>query len=61
MKLNGRLSIGELSKATGVKVVTITYYEQIKLMRRRCARKEISAPTNESTSTSFSSFADAGI
>jgi len=32
MKLNGRLSIGELSKAAGVKVVTIRYYEQIKLM-----------------------------
>jgi len=32
MKLNGRLSIGQLSKATGVKVVTIRYYEQIKLM-----------------------------
>jgi Cu(I)-responsive transcriptional regulator len=32
MKLNGRLSIGELSKASGVKVVTIRYYEQIKLM-----------------------------
>jgi DNA-binding transcriptional MerR regulator len=32
MKLNGRLSIGQLSKATGVKVVTIRYYEQIRLM-----------------------------
>jgi DNA-binding transcriptional MerR regulator len=32
MKINGRLSIGELSKETGVKVVTIRYYEQIKLM-----------------------------
>jgi DNA-binding transcriptional MerR regulator len=32
MKLNGRLSIGQLSIATGVKVVTIRYYEQIKLM-----------------------------
>jgi len=32
MKLNERLSIGQLSKATGVKVVTIRYYEQIKLM-----------------------------
>jgi len=32
MKLNGQLSIGQLSKATGVKVVTIRYYEQIKLM-----------------------------
>lgn len=32
MKINGRLSIGQLSKVTGVKVVTIRYYEQIKLM-----------------------------
>ncbi|MGC2658568.1 MAG: helix-turn-helix domain-containing protein [Bryobacteraceae bacterium] len=32
MKLNGRLSIGELSAATGVKIVTIRYYEQIKVM-----------------------------
>jgi DNA-binding transcriptional MerR regulator len=32
MKINGRLSIGQLSTATGVKVVTIRYYEQIKLM-----------------------------
>jgi Cu(I)-responsive transcriptional regulator len=28
----GRLSIGEVAKATGVKVVTIRYYEQIGLM-----------------------------
>lgn len=32
MKIDGRLSIGELAKATGVKVVTIRYYEQIKIM-----------------------------
>jgi len=32
MKLDGRLSIGQLSKAAGVKVVTIRYYEQIKLI-----------------------------
>ena len=32
MKLNGRLSIGQISKAAGVKVVTIRYYEKIKLM-----------------------------
>jgi DNA-binding transcriptional MerR regulator len=29
---NERFSIGELSKATGVKVVTIRYYEHVKLM-----------------------------
>lgn len=32
MRVNGRLSIGELSKATGVKVVTIRYYERVRLM-----------------------------
>jgi DNA-binding transcriptional MerR regulator len=32
MKHNGRLSIGELGRAAGVKVVTIRYYEQVKLM-----------------------------
>jgi DNA-binding transcriptional MerR regulator len=32
MGLSGLLSIGELAKETGVKVVTIRYYEQIKLM-----------------------------
>jgi DNA-binding transcriptional MerR regulator len=29
---NEQFSIGELSKATGIKVVTIRYYEQVKLM-----------------------------
>ena len=32
MNLDGRLSIGDLAKEAGVKVVTIRYYEQIKLM-----------------------------
>ncbi|HLM99185.1 MAG TPA: helix-turn-helix domain-containing protein [Bryobacteraceae bacterium] len=32
MNLAGRMSIGHLSKEAGVKVVTIRYYEQIKLM-----------------------------
>jgi DNA-binding transcriptional MerR regulator len=32
MKHDGRLSIGELGRATGVKVVTIRYYERVKLM-----------------------------
>jgi DNA-binding transcriptional MerR regulator len=32
INIDGRLSIGELGKAAGVKVVTIRYYEQIKLM-----------------------------
>ena len=32
MNSNERFSIGELSKATGVKVVTIRYYEHMKLM-----------------------------
>jgi DNA-binding transcriptional MerR regulator len=32
MSSNERFSIGELSKATGVKVVTIRYYEHVKLM-----------------------------
>jgi len=32
MNSNERFSIGELSKATGVKVVTIRYYEHVKLM-----------------------------
>ena len=32
MKHDGRLSIGELGRAAGVKVVTIRYYEQVKLM-----------------------------
>jgi Cu(I)-responsive transcriptional regulator len=32
MNSDGRLSIGDLSKKTGVKVVTIRYYEQINLM-----------------------------
>ena len=32
MAFKGRLSIGEVAKATGVKVVTIRYYEQIGLM-----------------------------
>jgi DNA-binding transcriptional MerR regulator len=32
MNLDRRLSIGGLSKKTGVKVVTIRYYEQIQLM-----------------------------
>jgi len=32
MKHDGRLSIGELGGAAGVKVVTIRYYEQVKLM-----------------------------
>jgi DNA-binding transcriptional MerR regulator len=32
MNSGNQLSIGELSRASGVKVVTIRYYEQIKLM-----------------------------
>jgi len=32
MNSNKRFRIGELSKATGVKVVTIRYYEHVKLM-----------------------------
>jgi DNA-binding transcriptional MerR regulator len=32
MNSNERFSIGELSKATGVKVVTIRYYEHVELM-----------------------------
>jgi DNA-binding transcriptional MerR regulator len=32
MNFDGRLSIGELAKATGIKVVTIRYYEQVSLM-----------------------------
>src|SRR5579863_9853864 len=32
MNSNKRFSIGGLSKATGVKVVTIRYYEHVKLM-----------------------------
>lgn len=32
MNSNQRFGIGELSKATGVKVVTIRYYEHVKLM-----------------------------
>jgi DNA-binding transcriptional MerR regulator len=32
MNLDGLMSIGDLSKEAGVKVVTIRYYEQIKLM-----------------------------
>ncbi len=32
MNFDGRLSIGALGKATEVKVVTIPYYQQIKLM-----------------------------
>src|SRR5580700_12166022 len=32
MNSNERFSIGELSKAGGVKVVTIRYYEHVKLM-----------------------------
>jgi DNA-binding transcriptional MerR regulator len=32
MNHDGRLSIGELGRAAGVKVVTIRYYEQVKLM-----------------------------
>jgi DNA-binding transcriptional MerR regulator len=32
MNSNEQFSIGELSKATGVKVVTIRYYEHVKLM-----------------------------
>jgi DNA-binding transcriptional MerR regulator len=32
MNSNERFSIGELSKATGVKVVTIRYYEHVKLV-----------------------------
>jgi Cu(I)-responsive transcriptional regulator len=32
MAFKGRLSIGDVAKATGVKVVTIRYYEQIGLM-----------------------------
>jgi Cu(I)-responsive transcriptional regulator len=32
MSFKGRLSIGDVAKATGVKVVTIRYYEQIGLL-----------------------------
>ena len=32
MNLNGRMSIGELAKAAGIKVVTIRYYEEINVM-----------------------------
>ena len=32
MNVKGRLSIGDLAKATGAKVVTIRYYEQIGLL-----------------------------
>jgi Cu(I)-responsive transcriptional regulator len=32
MNLKGRLSIGDLARATGTKVVTIRYYEQIGLL-----------------------------
>jgi DNA-binding transcriptional MerR regulator len=32
MSMDGRLSIGALAKAAGVKVVTVRYYESVKLM-----------------------------
>ena len=32
MQRSGRLSIGDLAKATGTKVVTIRYYEQVGLL-----------------------------
>jgi len=32
MNMDGRLNIGALSKAAGVKVVTVRYYENVKLM-----------------------------
>jgi DNA-binding transcriptional MerR regulator len=32
MNMDGRLSIGALAKAAGVKVVTVRYYENVKLM-----------------------------
>jgi Cu(I)-responsive transcriptional regulator len=32
MSMDGRLSIGALAKAAGVKVVTVRYYENVKLM-----------------------------
>jgi len=38
MNSNERFSIGELSKATGVKVVTIRYYEHVKPSERTVVR-----------------------
>jgi Cu(I)-responsive transcriptional regulator len=32
MNMDGRLSIGALAKAAGIKVVTVRYYENVKLM-----------------------------
>jgi DNA-binding transcriptional MerR regulator len=32
MSMDGRLSIGAMAKAAGVKVVTVRYYEKVKLM-----------------------------
>jgi DNA-binding transcriptional MerR regulator len=32
MNVKGRLSIGDLAKATGTKIVTVRYYEQIGLL-----------------------------
>ena len=53
-----KLSIGELAKATNVKIVTIRYYEQVGLMPAPSVPKETTARIIPSTATDCSSSGD---
>lgn len=54
------LSIGNVALATGVKVVTIRYYEKVELMPAPRRTPETIVSTANSTSGDCISFADAG-
>ena len=61
MNFDGRMSIGDLSKEAGVKVVTIRYYEQINLMPAPPRTAGNYGPINWNISADFSSSDGAGI
>lgn len=61
MNTDGRLSIGTLAQAAGVKVVTIRYYERIKLMPVPPRTEGNYRPTERSICIGSASFAAAGI
>jgi MerR-like DNA binding protein len=48
-RMDERLTIGDLAKATGTKVVTVRYYEQAGLLPAPRARPETIAPTGRIT------------
>ena len=55
------MSIGELAMETGVKIVTIRYYEQIGVLPALCEPPPITAPTARNTRNGSALYAGAEI